>query len=916
MTDKLSFIHGSSPEYFEELYEKFKKDPSSLDPSWQKFFAGYEFAIGVIKNNSLLPKDSIGSSVPVFEALIHAYRASGHIHADLNPLEKRRDLPKELTPEYYKLSLDSEVRGHSFASKETDPKKIIAELEQTYASHIGIEFLDLNHPSMTKWLQEKVETYKAQVDYSKEQRSRILEKLTQAEIFEKFLQTKYLGQKRFSIEGLDALIPLIDALMQQSADDGVEEICIGMAHRGRLNVLANILEKPLEHMLVEFEGSQFNPFDIEGDVKYHLGCASTIKLGGSKSIRMYLSPNPSHLEAVNPVLEGFVRSRQEKQNKKKVLPLLLHGDAAFIGQGVVAETFNLSKLDSYSTGGTIHIVTNNAIGFTANPNESRSCIHCSDISKIVRAPIIHVNADHPEMVVWAAKIAVAFRNKFHEDIVIDLIGYRRHGHNETDEPSFTQPLLYKKIKKHSTVLSLYRQSLVEQAIFTEAEFKQIEETYKKRLNKAYDYVHGKKVKLEKLVFPKEFTRLFTYKKARRAEIIKSYKTSIDTKKLQALGEILLEIPKDFTAHSKIIRLFASRRQMLVDKKIDWSFAELLATASLLSEEFAVRFSGQDSRRGTFSSRHAVVFDVENNKEFNPQEAINPGKCQYINSPLSELSCLGFEFGYSLDAHKSLVVWEAQFGDFVNGAQVVIDQFLVASEAKWQQTSQLVLLLPHGYEGMGPEHSSARPERFLQSCGSLNIQVCNPTTPAQYFHLLRRQMHRSFYKPLVVLSPKSLLRHPKVVSDTKEFCSGSFSELIDDTSIKKADKCKNLILCSGKIYYDLLEVKEQQKNISSVPLVRLEQLYPFPSEKIKTLLKKYKNLSSITWVQEEPKNMGGYNFVLPRIQTILPSKIKFGYVGRKPSGSTAEGSGKSHKLEQQRIVEEAFALVCAWEPKRG
>lgn len=908
MAEYLNYMNESNIAYIEALYEDFQNDPESVGESWRYFFQGYEFT----KKNKMLGLTKDQKDNAKVEALINRYRQIGHLYAHINPLEA----PTGRLFDEERESLEGVVGSDMFSPSDftEDPlslDEIVRKLEKTYCHHIGSDISGLPDSEQAMWFQKKMEACDNTPKLSPEEKKRVHQKLSEAEGFEKFLQARYLGQKRFSLEGLESLIPLLDSLLSESTKLGAEEACLAMAHRGRLNVLRNIMGKSDLELLSEFEGTEFNPFDIDGDVKYHKGYANEVTCFSGKKVRLYLCPNPSHLEAVNPVLEGFTRSRQENTGgEKKVLPILIHGDAAFAGQGIVLETLNLSRLKGYSTGGTVHIITNNMIGFTTNPEDSRSCQYSSDVAKAIRAPVLHVNSQDPEAVIWAAHLACAFREKFHQDIVVDLIGYRKYGHNETDEPSFTQPLLYAALKKHPTTLSLYRSQLVEEGVVSKEEATSCDTEVKDGLQKSYEKLRkapeGKPLKVPEAKVPKELQHVLAYKKIQRKQAITPIKTHISDKKLKELASILTTVPESFSPHPKITKILEARAKMTKKEGfIDWAFAELLALASLADGGYSIRLSGQDSKRGTFSSRHAVWFDYKTGEAFEPLQSFKNNFSHVINSPLSEAGCLGFEFGYSVACERSLVLWEAQFGDFVNGAQIILDQFLVASEAKWKQVTDLVLLLPHGHEGMGPEHSSARPERFLQAAGNLNIQVCYPTTPSQYFHLLRRQKLRSFKKPLIIMSPKSLLRHPKVISSPKALTSGTFEPLLVTEPASKKKKEPFAILCTGKIYYDLLQHKEENKLKTDPALIRFEQLYPFPREQLEAYLKKNKHIKELRWVQEEPQNMGAWNFISFKVE-LCAEKHDLFYVGRKHSGSTAEGTSKAHQIEQKRIVKEAFA----------
>lgn len=919
MTSKFSFASGNQTDYIESMYQDWKKDPSGVDESWAKFFEGFDFGRG----EGIGFQDEQAQNHAKVEAFVNAYRRLGHLTAHLNPLDDKPENLADMSREYHGLgSIDGSEKFHpaNFGDQAMTLDDIEARLVKTYSSTIGADFRDINNIEIVTWLQQKMESVQNKPKLSNELRMFVYDNLVRAEGFEKFLHKRYLGQKRFSLEGLEALIPMMHVLADQASVHKGEEICVGMAHRGRLNVLANFMGKPYDHMLSEFEGSEFNPFDIDGDVKYHLGFANELETFSNNKMRVYLAANPSHLEAVNPVVEGFVRSRQRQEKdteREKIIPVLLHGDAAFIGQGLVAETLNLSKLESYDTGGTVHIITNNQVGFTTNPSDSRSCVYASDIAKLVRAPVFHVNADDIDACVWVAQLAMEFRQTFKRDVVIDLIGYRRHGHNEGDEPSFTQPLMYKKIKKHPSSLTQYQKTLESENVRPASELKKAVSDFSDTMQEAYEAIKTKRPKLTTIQFPDKLARTMNHKKVSRSQIFKHVSTKVTKQKLAKVLSSLTTYPKGFKPHPKAKRVMEQRKAMLEGEgRFDWATAELLAFGTLALDGHHVRLSGQDCKRGTFTSRHSVFFDVETGNEYESLNHIEGQKdsVDIINSPLSEQGCLGFEFGYSIADENSLLLWEAQFGDFANGAQIIVDQFIVASEAKWKQSSGLTLLLPHGYEGQGPEHSNARPERFLQLCGNLNVQVTNVTTPAQHFHLLRRQMKRPFRKPLICMTPKSLLRHEEVLSSTEDFTSGEFLEVLDDTSIQDKSGVDRLVLCTGKIYYEAKKRALELGTKDKVALVRVEQLYPFPAEAVGKVLSDYAHVHNVVWVQEEPQNMGAWSFIRPRLEELLGDEQGLAYVGRRYSGTTAEGSGKAHAAEQARIIDEAFGIVCAWEPK--
>ncbi len=903
---------GSNAAYIESLYQDYKADPSSLDQSWQQFFAGYELAL------QTSPEGSGSSEEARVEAFVNAYRRLGHLHANLNPLTGKPAIGSEMQPEAQGLAGVDPSREFHPANIATIEKASFENIHnfliETYCGSIGADFREINDIEIVTWLQDKMESCRNNPDFSSDYKKKIHKHLAHSEGFEKFLQSRFLGQKRFSIEGLESLIPMLQVLADEAAGNSGEELCLGMAHRGRLNVLTNFMGKSSELMLKEFEQSEFNTFDIDGDVKYHLGFASEIKTISDRSIRLRLLPNPSHLEAVNPVVEGYVRCRQKllaDVNRQKVIPLLIHGDAAFIGQGIVAETLNLSRLENYETGGTIHIIANNQIGFTTEPSDYKSSDYSADIAKVIRAPVLHVNADDPEGVAWTAMLALAYRQKFGRDIVIDVVGYRRHGHNETDEPAFTQPKMYNIIKSHPTVNNKYSQQLIDEGVYTKEEVKSIDKKIRSELQAALEFIRKDPSKVKPAIAPKAFAKSMAYRKVEKKEMFATSKTMINKTALTKIGKQICETPATFNVNKKLQRLLGNRKEMLQGEgSIDWPMAELLAFATLAAEGFDVRLSGQDCRRGTFSSRHAVLRDSQTGERYETLNnlGVDQAKVHIIDSPLSEAGVVGFEFGYSVADRSSLVCWEAQYGDFSNGAQILFDQFLVACEAKWKQLSSLVLLLPHGHEGSGPEHSSARPERFLQLCGNNNIQVVIPATAAQYFHVLRRQLYRKdVHKPLVVMTPKSLLRSSDVVSSFDQFSKKGFQEILDDSVFEKksaAEKVKTLVLCTGKIFYDLQKKRDENK-VKDLTIVRVEQLYPFPQVALEELKVKYKKVDRIVWCQEEPYNMGAWTFVQPRLWGIWDRDIE--YVGRKGSGTTAEGSSKAHLAEQERIITVALGL---------
>jgi 2-oxoglutarate dehydrogenase E1 component len=945
---KTSFLAGNNSEFINEFYADYISDPDSLPEGWKKFFDGLSDDEKLIYDNINGPSWSREKKIRKFShkpdenkedesklnlssikqaskdsvraiMLIRAYRIRGHLIATLDPLsiQKKEEHP-ELKAENYgftkkdynrKIFLDG-VLGLQYA----DLNQILTILKKTYCSNIGYEFMHMGDPEEKSWIRDRIEGPEKKITFTENGKRAILNKMVQAEGFEKYLHVKFVGTKRFGLDGGESLIPALEQIIKRGGNLGAKEIKIGMPHRGRLNVLANVMGKPFKAIFSEFFGKTVGAIkDFEGDVKYHLGASSNREFDGN-SVHISLTDNPSHLEAVNPVVLGQVRAKQFFHNdkeRKKVIPVLMHGDAAFAGQGIVAECFAMSGLPGHNIGGTIHIIVNNQIGFTTAPRFARSSPYPSDVAKTAQAPIFHVNGDDPEAVVHCAKIATEYRQKFNRDVVIDMVCYRRFGHNEGDEPSFTQPIMYKKIKSHPTTLSIYGKKLSREGLTSENDLQKEKINFKSFLEKEFE--SSKNYKSELKWFDGAWSR---FKPGLGKD--KRGVSGVDKTKLIEIGKKISNIPTNFEVHKTLKKIFDFRAQSIKSgKAIDWSTAETLAFGTLLTEGFSVRLSGQDSGRGTFSQRHAVLRNQENHDRFIPLNNISKGqkKFEIIDSLLSEFAVLGFEFGYSLSEPETLVLWEAQFGDFANGAQIVIDQFISSGESKWGRASGLVMLLPHGYEGQGPEHSSARLERFLQLCAGENIQVVNCTTPANYFHVLRRQMHREFRKPLIIMTPKSLLRHKRCVSNISEFSKKStFHRVLEDDAYskinnllelkKRDDQIKKVVLCSGKIYYDLIEAREKYKN-NKVTFLRLEQLYPFPAKTLANILKRYSK-ANFFWCQEEPMNMGAWNTVRNYIDRTL-EMVNFGdksvkYVGRKAASSTATGNLNKHLAQQKEILE--------------
>ncbi|SFP32528.1 2-oxoglutarate dehydrogenase E1 component [Tranquillimonas alkanivorans] len=978
-----SFMQGHNAEYLEHLYARYAEDPNAVDAAWADFFRQLGDEETQVKSEANgpswaradwppAPTDELtaaldgqwpaaAAAAPAAPAevkqlarkiadkakdenirvneeqirravldsiralmLIRAYRIRGHLVADLDPLGMRNPTPHpELDPRSYGFT-DADMDRPIFIDKVlgldvATLREILEIVQRTYCGTFALQYMHISDPEQSAWLKERIEGYGKEVKFTREGRRAILNKLVEAEGFEKFLHVKYMGTKRFGLDGGESLIPAMEQIIKRGGALGVKEIVIGMPHRGRLSVLANVMNKPYRAIFNEFQGGSFKPEDVDGsgDVKYHLGASSDREFDGN-SVHLSLTANPSHLEAVNPVVLGKARAKQDQHGdpeRTAVLPVLLHGDAAFAGQGVVAECFGLSGLKGHRTGGTIHIVVNNQIGFTTAPHNSRSSPYPTDIALMVEAPIFHVNGDDPEAVVHAAKVAIEYRQKFHKDVVIDMFCYRRFGHNEGDEPMFTNPAMYKNIKKRKTTLSLYTERLVRDGLIPEGEIEDAKAAFQSKLNEEFEA--GREYRPNKADWlDGRWSHL-----DRQGEKYQRGKTAIKEETLQEIGRALTSTPDNFSTHRTVERLLETKRKMFESGQgFDWATAEALAFGSLLTEGYPVRLSGQDSARGTFSQRHSALVDQESEDRYYPLNHIREGQARYevIDSMLSEYAVLGFEYGFSLAEPNALTMWEAQFGDFANGAQIMFDQFISSGESKWLRMSGLVMLLPHGYEGQGPEHSSARLERFLQMCGQDNWIVANCTTPANYFHILRRQLHRTYRKPLVLMTPKSLLRHKLAVSDVEDFVTGSsFHRVLwddaekghSDTQLKPDDEIKRLVMCSGKVYYDLLE-KRDAEGIDDVYLMRLEQFYPFPALALNKELKRFPQAKMI-WCQEEPKNQGAWTFVEPNIEWVL-KRIKAEhdrpvYAGRAASASPATGLASEHKAQQEALVNAALGI---------
>jgi 2-oxoglutarate dehydrogenase E1 component len=899
----------------EENYTRWQHDPESVDSGWAAFFEGFELGEvpeqdGAVTRAVEVPETSLQSRV---DGLVYAYRTLGHTIARVNPLAEKRaenqllDL-RELG--FSEKDLDLRVSSKFFHdNRQMTLRDMIAALKRIYAGSIGSEFMHIQNTRVRNWVLHRLESRPAKLDTSRSEQMALLRVLLEAESFETFLHAHYVGQKRFSLQGAESLMVILEVILQKCPSAGIREICMGMAHRGRLNVLANFLKKSLNVIFTEFSENYIpNLVAGDGDVKYHLGYRTVRKLPSGAEVEIRLSANPSHLEAVDPVVEGTARARQrihnDTEHRRKVLPLLIHGDAAFAGQGIVAETLNMSQLPGYSTGGSVHVIVNNQIGFTTRPEEGRSSMYATDVAKMIEAPIFHVNGDDPLAVKFVTDMALDFRQEFGRDVVIDMYCYRKYGHQEVDEPAFTQPDLYARIDKRPSVAELYKSQLLASGILIEDDAVSLETEFQLRLDLPLENVkarekeqtdeHGK-FKESTAVFQPEYTG-------------ESEPTAISDETLKKIVDGLTRVPNGFNVQPKIKRIVLDHQRKIFEAggPYEWHYAEALAFGSLLLESIPIRLSGQDSARGTFSTRHSVLYDAKTGEPYVPlmHLAEKQARICIYNSQLSEAAVLGFDYGYSLDYPRMLCLWEAQFGDFSNGAQVIIDQFIVSAESKWQRPSGIVLLLPHGYEGQGPEHSSGRLERFLQLCAEDNIQVCNLTTSAQYFHVLRRQMKRDFLKPLIILTPKSLLRAEFASSRAEEFTRGRFEEILGSPEAGPADQVKRIIFCSGKVYYDLLNYRTARK-VGDSALIRIEQLYPLAEKRLREMLKPFPKNAKFVWCQEEPQNMGAWNFIEPRLRTMFCSEIA--YAGRDASASPAVGALAHHKREQARLVADAFSL---------
>jgi len=923
--DKFSFLNAAHTAYFADLYDQYLINPDSVEPSWRAFFQGFDFGQTGLNGSSQEADNNVPAAEPAMAMdldcepqlqnlekefrvikLIEGYRTRGHLFTKTNPVRERRKYVPTLDIENFGLSqsdLDTVFKaGEVIRIGPATLRDIIDHLSKIYCQSIGIEYMFIRKPEEVEWIQKKLNINDNLPDFTPDQKKLILGKLNEAFSFETFLHTKYVGQKRFSLEGNESLIPALDALIERAADAGVEDFVMGMAHRGRLNTLTNIFGKSAKDIFTEFDGKDYEQDIFDGDVKYHLGWTSCRKTRRGKEININIAPNPSHLETVGAVVEGISRAKQDRKFKgdhSKVLPIIVHGDAAIAGQGIVYELIQMANLDGYRTGGTIHIVVNNQIGFTTNYLDGRSSTYCTDVAKITLSPVLHVNADDAEAVVHAVLFALDFRMQFGRDVFIDLLGYRKYGHNEGDEPRFTQPKLYKAIAKHENSRDIYAASLIKQGVIEEGYVAKIEEEYKAKLES--DLEDSRKEEKTK-VTPFMQDEWEGFENAEEGEMMTAVNTTVDIKMLDEVAKAITKLPEDKKFMRKIAKLIEGRNTMYFEtNQLDWAMAELLAYGTLMKEGYNVRMSGQDVERGTFSHRHAVIKVEESEEEIILHNNIpdTKGEFNIFNSLLSEYGVVGFDYGYAMASPNTLTIWEAQFGDFVNGAQIMIDQYISAAEDKWKLQNGLVMFLPHGYEGQGAEHSSGRMERFLQLCATDNMFVADVTTPANMYHLLRRQMKVKYRKPLIIFTPKSLLRHPQVISTKEEFANGSFQRVIDDPSAKVKD-IKTLVFCTGKFYYDLIEHREKIGR-NDVAFVRVEQLFPLPTDEMVEIMGKYKQADDIVWAQEEPRNMGAYSHMLLHFSEAKNFRV----CSRRFYGSPAAGSSVRFKKRHEKVIESVF-----------
>ncbi len=916
--DRFSFLNAAHTAFFADLYEQYLQNPDSVEPSWRSFFQGFDFAqagYGSEEFAAQVVQVASGDLGEISEKmqkefnvlkLIEGYRTRGHLFTKTNPVRDRRVHGPSLALENFGLS-QADLNTVFDAAKIVNMKPstladIIKHLDNVYCQSIGVEFMYIRDSKVQDWIKNRLDINDNQPNFSADQKKHILKKLNEAVSFENFLHTKYVGQKRFSLEGCEAAIPALDALVEAAADKGVEQFVMGMAHRGRLNVLANIFGKNTQNIFSEFDGKDYDEdANFDGDVKYHLGLTSDRVTNSGKKINLNLAPNPSHLETVGAVIEGITRAKQDRyfaDDFSKVLPIAVHGDAAVAGQGIVYEIIQMAKLDGYKTGGTIHLVINNQVGFTTNYLDARSSTYCTDIAKVTLSPVLHVNADDAEAVVHAMLFALDYRMEFGGDVFIDLLGYRKYGHNEGDEPRFTQPILYKAISRHKNPRDIYAEKLIQENVISTGYVKELEEAYKAKLDENLEASRKKDLTVITPFMENEWEG---YKQVSDDVMLQKFDTKFDKNQLAEIAKTITELPADKKFISKITKLIGDRKNMVETNKLDWAMGELLAYGSLLKEGFDVRISGQDVERGTFSHRHAVVKVEDSEEEVILLDKIKDKKGNFYiyNSHLSEYGVLGFEYGYALASPKTLTIWEAQFGDFSNGAQIMIDQYISAGEDKWNNQNGLVMLLPHGYENQGAEHSSARMERYLQLCAKHNMYIADVTTPANFFHLMRRQLKTEFRKPLVVFSPKSLLRHPDVVSSMDDLANGQFQEVLDDPNVTDKKAIKTLVFCTGKFYYDII-AKRAELGRNDVAVVRLEQLFPLAVDQIKAIIDSYPNVDDYVWAQEEPKNMGAYSYMLMNFDL-----VKLRLASPKAYSAPAAGSYERSKKRHANAIAMVF-----------